>query len=563
MEDPHGKELTIALVDQAFRSHRPARIADQLALPARALRRAAVHGVVGAGGAHAGRGDGALPARAGRAADRGPPAPRDASRVILPGEEQDLRRYLDERRTRRHAPEPQPARRGDPRRGRGARGASTSYLALLARDDVEYISVKVSSVFSQINLVAFRDTVERVKERLRPLYRQALAPPLPPPRRSPHAEVHQPRHGGVPRPRPDRRGLPRGARRAGVPGAAAPGSCCRPTCPMRTACSGSSRAGRSSAAARGGAPIKVRIVKGANLAMERVEAALQRLAPGALRQQAGGRRQLQADGRVRLPARARPRGAPRRRQPQPLRPGLRPAAARRAGRPGPGSSSRCSRAWPTTRPGRCRRGPAASCSTPRSCRPRTSTARSPTWCAGSTRTPPTRTSCATCSAWSQARRPGALERDRFLAAFRPRRRPVRRAAPHAGPRAETATRAGRPATAAGSLRERARHRLVAARQPGLDRRRHRPLARSGAGADPARRSAATFVRRRRRARRPRTPRAPGSIAYRHALADRAAGRPGARRRPRRPAGLGGPLGCAERRALLDACADVLAGGAAT
>src|SRR5215510_5920872 len=31
MEDPHGKELTIALTDQAFRSRRPTRIADQLA----------------------------------------------------------------------------------------------------------------------------------------------------------------------------------------------------------------------------------------------------------------------------------------------------------------------------------------------------------------------------------------------------------------------------------------------------------------------------------------------------------------------------------------------------
>src|SRR5437870_1863070 len=31
MADPHGKDLTIALADQAFRSHRPERIADQLA----------------------------------------------------------------------------------------------------------------------------------------------------------------------------------------------------------------------------------------------------------------------------------------------------------------------------------------------------------------------------------------------------------------------------------------------------------------------------------------------------------------------------------------------------
>src|SRR6266511_2635196 len=31
MADPHGKELTIALIDQAFQSRRPERIADQLA----------------------------------------------------------------------------------------------------------------------------------------------------------------------------------------------------------------------------------------------------------------------------------------------------------------------------------------------------------------------------------------------------------------------------------------------------------------------------------------------------------------------------------------------------
>src|SRR5437588_688458 len=49
-----------------------------------------------------------------------------------------------------------------------------AYLALLARDDVEYISVKVSSIFSQIDLIAFGDTVDRVKDRLRALYRQAL-----------------------------------------------------------------------------------------------------------------------------------------------------------------------------------------------------------------------------------------------------------------------------------------------------------------------------------------------------------------------------------------------------
>ncbi len=49
-----------------------------------------------------------------------------------------------------------------------------AYLELLAREDVEYISVKISSVFSQINLVAFDHTVAHIKMRLRALYYQAL-----------------------------------------------------------------------------------------------------------------------------------------------------------------------------------------------------------------------------------------------------------------------------------------------------------------------------------------------------------------------------------------------------
>ena len=46
MEDPRGKELTIALTDQCFRSRRPERIADQLHYAERYGRRAS--GVVGA-----------------------------------------------------------------------------------------------------------------------------------------------------------------------------------------------------------------------------------------------------------------------------------------------------------------------------------------------------------------------------------------------------------------------------------------------------------------------------------------------------------------------------------
>jgi RHH-type proline utilization regulon transcriptional repressor/proline dehydrogenase/delta 1-pyrroline-5-carboxylate dehydrogenase len=44
---------------------------------------------------------------------------------------------------------------------------------LLARDDVDYVSVKVSSVASHLNLWGFDETVARVVERLTPLYLQA------------------------------------------------------------------------------------------------------------------------------------------------------------------------------------------------------------------------------------------------------------------------------------------------------------------------------------------------------------------------------------------------------
>ena len=49
-------------------------------------------------------------------------------------------------------------------------------LRLMSRDDVDYVSVKVSSICSQLNMVAFDAEVDRVSERLRRLYDAALAP---------------------------------------------------------------------------------------------------------------------------------------------------------------------------------------------------------------------------------------------------------------------------------------------------------------------------------------------------------------------------------------------------
>ncbi len=171
MADPHGKELTIALADQAFRSHRPERIADQLAY---LLERYGVPQymdwwervalLLGGAMAHY------LPSLV------VPPIVNrlrhETQNVILPGEEEDLQRYLEERR--RAGMRLNLNQLGEAILGEGEAGRRLeAYLALLARADVEYISVKVSSVFSQIDLVAFRATVARVAERLRTLYRAA------------------------------------------------------------------------------------------------------------------------------------------------------------------------------------------------------------------------------------------------------------------------------------------------------------------------------------------------------------------------------------------------------
>jgi len=51
--------------------------------------------------------------------------------------------------------------------------------ALLARPDVDYVSIKVSSVSSQLSMWAYEETVERVVTRLTPLYELAAQSPTP------------------------------------------------------------------------------------------------------------------------------------------------------------------------------------------------------------------------------------------------------------------------------------------------------------------------------------------------------------------------------------------------
>ncbi|HEV8533992.1 MAG TPA: proline dehydrogenase family protein, partial [Methylomirabilota bacterium] len=270
MEDPRGKQLTIALVDQAFRSRRPERIADQLGYLLERYgtpqfmewwERVALMlgGVMG----HY------LPSVV------VPPIVarlrHETESLILPAEEEELRHYLAERR--RAGVRLNLNLLGEAILGEGeAARRLEAYLALLAREDVEYISVKVSSVFSQINLVAFRHTVERVKERLRVLYRQALR------HQYRHADGHlTPKFINLDMEEHRDLDLTVTAFREVLDEAEflrlRAGVVLQAYLPESHRVQRALTAWAIERGRRGGAPIKLRIVKGANLAMERIEAA--------------------------------------------------------------------------------------------------------------------------------------------------------------------------------------------------------------------------------------------------------------------------------------------------
>jgi RHH-type transcriptional regulator, proline utilization regulon repressor / proline dehydrogenase / delta 1-pyrroline-5-carboxylate dehydrogenase len=172
MDDPRGKLMTMAMSDQVFRSHRNARIADQLnhlvdqfgvpkylgnweqwALWLGSTMGEYIPSVV-------------VPFVVAKLR-------QETRSVILPSEEEDFRAYVDTRRR-------QGIRLNLNQLGEAILGEEEAtrrldaYLKLLSRDDVEYISVKISSIFSQINLLAFEQTVDEIKTRLRMLYRTAM-----------------------------------------------------------------------------------------------------------------------------------------------------------------------------------------------------------------------------------------------------------------------------------------------------------------------------------------------------------------------------------------------------
>jgi RHH-type transcriptional regulator, proline utilization regulon repressor / proline dehydrogenase / delta 1-pyrroline-5-carboxylate dehydrogenase len=172
MEDPAGKSFTFALTDHAFRSSKNDRIAQE------AVRLLKTYGVP----SYFPFTDRvllnffehlacvfpniAIPSMMKKLR-------KDTRQVIIDGEPQALNQHLQMRRSEK-------LRMNCNRLGEAilgeeeAIGRLNKYLKDLENPNIDYISVKISSIASNINILAWEKTMSRLSERLRQLYRKAI-----------------------------------------------------------------------------------------------------------------------------------------------------------------------------------------------------------------------------------------------------------------------------------------------------------------------------------------------------------------------------------------------------
>lgn len=172
MRDPTGKVFTTNMTDQCFRSHRNPRVANQLVYLINQLgvpqylgwtKRMALAAFQILGKAFSW-----LLVPMATFTLR-----KATAKVILPGEKAALQHHMAKRRSEgvrlnlNHLGE---AILGEEE----AKRRLNVYLKDLEQDDIEYISVKISTIFSQIHLLGWESTLETLSERLRMLYRVAM-----------------------------------------------------------------------------------------------------------------------------------------------------------------------------------------------------------------------------------------------------------------------------------------------------------------------------------------------------------------------------------------------------
>ena len=263
--DPAGRDLVFRLTDEVLRLERPRAAADRFAGLVSAKNGPGIPPSI------SGR-DRFLMAAAARAAQR-PAAGRDAARQAT-DRRRDPRAHHPRRRPRAdpapaqagvgaHEAQPQRARRGDPVATPRPSSGSSACIATLQRPDVDYVSVKISAVCALLDVYAFEHSVQRICQALRRIYDAAIAadPPT-------FVNLDMEEYADLELTvesflkvldEPPYFTMPAGI----VLQAYLPDSHVA-----------MERIGAWAAArvASGGAPIKVRIVKGANLAMEQVDA---------------------------------------------------------------------------------------------------------------------------------------------------------------------------------------------------------------------------------------------------------------------------------------------------
>ncbi|HEY4832714.1 MAG TPA: proline dehydrogenase family protein, partial [Waddliaceae bacterium] len=98
---------------------------------------------------------------------------KETSKVILAGELQSLSKHMENRR--KEGVRVNLNHLGEAILGEGeAERRLEIYIKDLLRPDVEYVSIKISTICSQINLLAWEDTIRILSERLKKIYRIAM-----------------------------------------------------------------------------------------------------------------------------------------------------------------------------------------------------------------------------------------------------------------------------------------------------------------------------------------------------------------------------------------------------
>jgi RHH-type proline utilization regulon transcriptional repressor/proline dehydrogenase/delta 1-pyrroline-5-carboxylate dehydrogenase len=176
MSDPIGKAFTTSMTDQCFRSQSHSRIADQMIYLLHQLgvpqyldwlqrTQLFVFRSLPVGVAQL-----LIPIVAHELR-------KQTTRVILPGEPALLSTHMKERRAEgvklnlNHLGEAILSEAE-------AQQRLQIYLDDLANPDIDYVSIKISTIFSQINLLGWEDSVHAIGERLKQLYRAAMKHPV-------------------------------------------------------------------------------------------------------------------------------------------------------------------------------------------------------------------------------------------------------------------------------------------------------------------------------------------------------------------------------------------------